>query len=255
MFKSNQKGFSLVAVMVVVAIIASLYFLLMDNSRNTEQEREKESVLKELGIENTGMAAYKDIINKAKELTYIPVSAINNQDHFKGDLKAPVQIIVYEDFECPFCLEFQETIKKIEEEYGDDVLIAFRHYPLATHSMALESAESSECASDQGSFWEMHDLLFEDNKNGNLSSQEYSNNAKVLNLDLDKFTTCMKEGAHKDKIAEQTKAAKASGVLGTPATFINGIQLPGAYPFEDFVDQLGREKQGLKTIIDKELGR
>ena len=192
-------------------------------------------------------------IEAAKEVKTETVRDIDATDHAQGDLSAPVKIVIYNDFECDFCAGFQDTIQKIKETFGSQVVISFRHFPLRSNPNAYLSALTAECAGEQGKFWEMHDRLFVDNKNNLMNTEQYEADAKELGLDMEKFSACLSEERGKEKIQADIDEAKKIGVAGSPQTFINGKPFPGAYPFEDFTDSAGITRQGMKTIIEKEL--
>ncbi|MDO8593071.1 MAG: thioredoxin domain-containing protein [bacterium] len=177
------------------------------------------------------------------------VRPIDAADHVLGDLKAPVQMIVFSDFECPFCAQFADTMKKVEENFKDKVAIAFRHYPLPSHPLALPAAVASECAAEQGKFWEMHDKLFADNSAGKMSVEQFKKDAADLSLDAVKFNQCLDSNKYLDKVNQEKAEGNQAGVTGTPTSFINGNIYPGAYPFEDFSDSGGKIEAGMKTII------
>ncbi len=161
-------------------------------------------------------------------------------DHIKGDKDAKVLIVEYSDFQCPFCAKVQPTVAQIEEEYGEDVALVFRHYPLSFHPNAVPAALASECAAEQGKFWEYHDILFE-NQNA-LTEADLMSYAKTLKLDEDQFSECYKSQKYQDKVDADFSQGQTDGVTGTPAFFINGQKIAGAYPFAAF-----------KQIIDGEL--
>lgn len=176
---------------------------------------------------------------------------IDAADHVLGDKSAPIKMIVYSDFECPFCAKFAETMKQVGENFKYNLAIAFRHYPLAGHQQALPAALASECAAEQGKFWEMHDKLFADNVAGRMSEEQFKIDAADLQLDKAKFNQCLGSKKYKDKIIDEMDSGKRAGVTGTPTTFINGNIYPGAYPFEDFTASDGQPEKGLKSIISE----
>ncbi|MFH1255257.1 MAG: thioredoxin domain-containing protein [bacterium] len=180
---------------------------------------------------------------------------IDATDHIWGDPKAPVQMIVYSDFECPFCVKFFQTMKIIEENFKDKIAITFRNYPLAGHPDAEKAAEAAECAGEQGKFWEMHDKLFFDNTAGRMSVEQFKQDAVDLGLDQNKFNQCLDSGQYQAKITEQKNQGDKAGVTGTPTIFVNGNIYPGAYPFEDFTTLDGRENKGMKSIISELLNK
>ncbi len=178
------------------------------------------------------------------------VRPIDATDYVLGDPQALVQIIVYSDFECPFCAKFAETIKRVEENFRGKVAIAFRHYPLPGHLNAKSAAEAAECAAEQGKFWEMHDKLFADNTAGRMSQEQYKIDAADLGLNQEQFDQCLDSNKYTDKVGEQAAEGGKAGATGTPTFFANGYIYPGAYPFEDFTASDGRPEKGLKSIVD-----
>jgi protein-disulfide isomerase len=163
------------------------------------------------------------------------------RDHVLGPKNAKVTMIEYSDFECPFCQRFQETVKQVTAKYGKDVRVVFRHFPLSFHAKAIPAANASECASEQGKFWEMHDMLFE--KGVETPSGNYSEYAKALKLNVAKFEDCFKQNKYSSKIQEDQKDGQNAGVQGTPHSIIVGpkgekLIVSGAQPFESVEAQL-----------------
>ena len=153
-------------------------------------------------------------------------------DHIRGDLKkAKVILVEYSDFQCPYCGSYTPTLARVVQEYGKDVAVVYRHFPLSFHPQAMPAAEASECAAEQGKFWEYHDALFA--QQSTLSEASYGAIADTLKLNRPKFDTCMSSDKYLAKIQKDQSEGAASGVDGTPATFMNGILVPGgAMPFE-----------------------
>lgn len=148
-----------------------------------------------------------------------PVRPIDDTDHILGDKNAKIQIIIYDDFECPFCYKFYETTKQIKEEFGNKVAIVFRHYPLRIHDNAMVAAEASECAAEQGKFWEMYDKLFADNNANKMGVDQFKQDAADLGFDQAKFNQCLDTEKYKDKVTSQMIEGKNFGVGGTPTFF------------------------------------
>ncbi|NQU83524.1 MAG: thioredoxin domain-containing protein [Parcubacteria group bacterium] len=161
-----------------------------------------------------------------------PEFKIDGDTHFAGDKNADVQLVVYSDFECSYCERHHETVKQIADKYGDDVFIAFKHFPLSFHQHAQAAALASECAAEQGNFWEYADGLFANQ--ANFASEPWLDLAKEIGLDESKFTSCMDSEKFKNKVTENLNEGFDNGVDGTPATFINGELVAGALPFSDF---------------------
>jgi len=160
----------------------------------------------------------------------------------RGNPKAPVTILEFSDFQCPFCARARPTVKRVREAYGDSVRFAFRHFPLDFHPLAEKAGEAAACAGDQGHFWEMHDRLWE--TPGKLQPTDLKAYAQALGLDVADFTSCLDSGRHAGLVEHDLRAGQAYGVSGTPAFFVNGRPLVGAQPFEAF-----------QQVIDDELAR
>ena len=158
-----------------------------------------------------------------------------------GPADAPITIVEFSDFQCPYCSRVLPTLEKVNEEYGDRVRIVFRQFPLLNiHPQAQKAAEASLCAFDQEKFWEMHDAMFADQKG--LGVDQLKAKAVTLGLDAAVFDECLDSNKYADQVEEDLRAGSRMGVTGTPAVFINGRFLSGAQPFEAFA-----------AIIDKEL--
>ena len=156
--------------------------------------------------------------------------AITSKDHVRGDLKkAKVVMVEYGDFQCPFCARHHPTMQAISEKYGDDIAWVFRHYPLSFHPNGQPSALASECASDQGKFWEFADVMFEKqsemNAAGTLPTSFYTAIAKDLGLNTSKFDTCMTDKKFQSIVDADQAGGNTAGVSGTPATFLNGTMV------------------------------
>ena len=150
----------------------------------------------------------------------------------KGAENAPITIVEYSDFECPFCQKVNPTIDSILEKYKGKVRIAYKHLPLDFHKNAVSAALASAAANEQDKFWEFHDGLFANQTN--LNQATYDKIAKELGLDMTKFAADMKSEKLADKVAKDTAEAKSFGIGGTPHFLINGIGLSGAQPESEF---------------------
>ena len=160
----------------------------------------------------------------------------------KGPANAPVTIVEFSDFQCPFCSRLTPTLAEVEKKYGDKVRLVFRQYPLPFHQNAQKAAEASLCALDQGKFWELHDAMF--GNQSELGVDQLKAKAASLGMNADKFNKCLDSGEKASAIQADVKAGSAAGVSGTPAMFINGRFISGAVP----IDQI-------TTVIDDELRR
>lgn len=245
MFKNKLSIISILIIICVISVLAvmAIYFVKPISNNTLPDVTEKDTLIND----------NKNNINEAQNQTARIVGSINQDDHIFGNPEAKVQLIIYSDFQCPACLLFADTIKQVENEFKNNVLIAYRHYPLRMHEQAIPAALASECASEQGKFWEMHDKLFIDNQTQKMSIEQYEQDAADLGLDRVKFNKCLEMEKYKDKVIAQMLDGKNFGVTGTPASFLNGRVLPGAYPFEDFIDSQGINREGLKSEILKEI--
>ena len=174
----------------------------------------------------------------------VQVSA--DDDVVKGDKNAPVEIIEFSDFQCPFCARFySDTLPQIQKEYIDTgkVKFVYRDFPLSSiHPQATPAAEAAECAKEQGKFWEYHDKLFQNQ--ASLSTASYKQWAADLKLNTQQFNDCVDNRKYKSEVEKDYQDGQSAGVSGTPAFFVNGIKISGAQPFTAF-----------KTIIDQELAK
>ncbi len=173
----------------------------------------------------------------------IDMTLLYDDDALKGDPNAPVTIIEFSDYQCPFCARFvQETFPTIQKEYIDTgkVNVVFRDFPLPFHEYAQKAAEAAECAGEQGKYYEMHDKLFYDGVEGGVATfKKYATN---LGLDTASFNSCLDSGSMASEVAADMQAGSNVGVTGTPAFIINGRLISGAQPYAVF-----------KQVIDDEL--
>jgi protein-disulfide isomerase len=158
----------------------------------------------------------------------------------KGGKNAPVTIIEFSDYECPFCKRAEGVIDQVTSTYGDKVKVVFRDFPLPFHANARPAAEAANCAAGMGKFWEYHGKLF-DNQQA-LTPDKLNTYATDVGLDQAKFSECLAQKPHAAAIDKDIEDGQKVGVSGTPAFFINGRMLSGAQPFEKF-----------KELIDEEL--
>jgi protein-disulfide isomerase len=150
----------------------------------------------------------------------------------RGPATAPVTIVEFSDFECPFCSRLFPTLKAVENIYLDRVRIVYRQFPLRRiHPFAEKAAEASLCANEQGKFWEMHDSLFGDQEH--LTIEALKARAVQLKLDTRAFNACLDSGKQVAAIDKDIADGAKAGVNGTPTMFINGRRLLGAQPFAE----------------------
>jgi len=224
------------ALMLGVAILGGSYFVTQSIDRGSRTLREVALTLGELPGGGGAQAAARPGRPDPNKRYDIALAGAP----LKGDAKAPVTIVEWSDFQCPFCNRVGPTLAQIEEEYGDEVAIAFKHLPLSIHPKARGAHIASEAAHRQGKFWEMHDKIFENQRD--MNPESFVRYAGELGLDVDRFEKDVASAEVKAKVDADSAQASKLGVTGTPAFFINGRFLSGAQPFPSF-----------KKIIDEEL--
>lgn len=163
---------------------------------------------------------------------------ITKANHVRGDFNAPITLVEFSDFECPYCERHYPTLNKVLSEYKGKVRLVYKHFPLSFHPNGQKAAEASECADEQGKFWAYHDKLFE-NQPAGYSLDKFKQWSKDLGLNSKKFNDCLDSGKYAQKVKDDSQEGVAKGVQGTPATFVNGQLVSGAVPYES-----------LKQIID-----
>jgi protein-disulfide isomerase len=156
----------------------------------------------------------------------------------RGPAAAPVTILEWSDFQCPFCQQAQDTMARLLGEFPDSVRLVFKDFPLRSHEGALPAALAARCAGAQGRFWEYHDLLFV--AQPAFSREELLGYARRLGLDVPRFTECLDAARFRDAVAADQREGRAAGVRATPTFFVNGEKIEGALPIEEFRDAIRR---------------
>jgi protein-disulfide isomerase len=170
------------------------------------------------------------------------VSVDTKDAPIRGNVNAPVTMVEFSDFQCPFCARARPTVNQLRETYKDRLRVIFRNFPLQMHAQATKAAEAAACAGEQGRFWEMHDWMFANQ--GKLQVPDLKQHAADLGLKADDFNSCLDSGRHAAEWQKGIADGSSYGVTGTPAFFINGRPIMGAQPFQNFAQ-----------IIDDELAR
>jgi predicted DsbA family dithiol-disulfide isomerase len=183
------------------------------------QDQRREQVLKTL---TDGLAEEREVVFLLEPFR---VTFDDEGSPTLGPDGAPVTLVEFSDFECPYCERFAGTLHQLEENFGDKLRIVYRQFPLNIHPNAFKAAEASLCAHAQGEFWQMHDLLFAEQSA--LDVPALKEKAGRLGLDQAKFDTCLDSGTYRDQIHRDLQEGSRYGVDGTPALFVNGIRLEG----------------------------
>jgi protein-disulfide isomerase len=170
-----------------------------------------------------------------KSVLTMPVSPA--RDHIRGPADAPVTLVEYGDYECPFCAAAYPIVKAIEAQAGDAIRFVFRHFPLTTmHPHAELAAEAAEAAAAQGKFWAMHDALYANHPR--LDGRSLLGYAASLGLDVDRFSREVGGHIYLPRINEDFMSGVRSGVNGTPSFFINGVRHDGGWDYASLMTAL-----------------
>jgi protein-disulfide isomerase len=168
---------------------------------------------------------------------------VSNDDPSLGPASAPVTLVEFSDFQCPFCQRVSPTLKQVKQTYGDKVRVVWKDFPLTQiHPQAFKAGEAAHCASDQGKFWEYHDRLFANQQA--LQVNDLKKHAADLGLDAAAFDACLDSSKYGERVRDGVAEGSRLGVNSTPTIYINGRVLSGAQPYETFV-----------AVIDEELAK
>src|SRR5437879_8969598 len=167
----------------------------------------------------------------------VPVS--EDRDHTQGPADASVTLLEYGDYECPYCGAAYPIIKEVQARMGERLRFAFRNFPISTsHPHAEQAAEAAEAAAAQGRFWEMHDLLYENQRQ--LGDRDLRGYAESLGLELERFDRELAEHVHAARVREDFMSGVRSGVNGTPTFYVNGARHDESYDVETLIAALER---------------
>lgn len=199
----------------------------LDHIRQLRRDKARAAYVKELRTQA-----------KLRVLLAPPVASVNVEDAYvKGPKDAPVQLIEYADYECPYCQQVNPLIQKLQEEYGDKVSFAYKDFPLPMHHRAQKAAEAARCAGEQGKFWEYHDVLYYSHM---LDIPDLKKHAQVLKLDEDLFAKCLDTGKEAETVKRTLEEGKKMVLPGTPSFFVNGHYFHGSVDYaalKEMVDQ------------------
>ena len=201
-----------------------------------------ESNLKQARINLRRSDFLKDLRSRAEVHVFLdaPRVKVKTEDaRSRGPQNAPVTIVEFADFQCPFCNRTSETIKQLEKKYAGQIRFVFRDFPLAFHANAAKAAEAGSCAQEQGKFWQMHDKLFANQ--ANLQPVDLKRYASEIGLDAAQFKQCLDSEKYSKKWQSDRDEGESYGINGTPTFFVNGRMLAGAAPFETFAQMIDEE--------------
>ncbi len=185
------------------------------------------------------------------DATY-PVT-LGQNDLVRGKRDALVTIVLFDDFQCPYCGRLTPTIDALAEAYGDDLRIVFRHFPLAFHEQAPLAHEAAMAAAAEGKFWPMHDLLFGNQQD--LSRENLERHAKSLKLNMRKFKAALDDHTYRAAVQADMADGAALGVRGTPTAFVNGTPVIGAQPIDKFRAVIDKKKAEAQKLVAEGVAR
>lgn len=218
-----------------VAVVSLIGFIILMMAIGLNGNNSKSAVA---NIDNTNQVDNTD--QKVANVNSNPVAEeeptptapnLTGNEIILGDKNAPITVISFTDFQCPYCSRWHETMAKIVKDFPGKVKWVYKHFPLESiHPYAMQSSESVECAGEQGKYWEFVNEIF---ANQDKFNAEYFNTAaKKIGLNVNKFKTCVSEGKYKEKVKADQQTGLDIGIRGTPGNFVGGYYLPGAQPYE-----------------------
>jgi Na+/H+ antiporter NhaA len=191
----------------------------------------------------------RQLVGTAEDLVDLSDDVDPDRDHIRGSATAPVTLVEYGDYECPYCGQAEVVIRQLLDSFGDEFRYVWRSLPLNdVHPNAQMAAEAAEAAAAQGAFWGMHDKLLD--HQDKLMPPDLGHYAEELGLDVDRFWDELRRREHAPRVAEDVASADASGVAGTPTFFINGRRHQGAYDIETLTDAVHKARRRVR-LMDK----
>jgi protein-disulfide isomerase len=224
---SSQTSFWFGLIIGVLLLCSIGFFILLGSLIDNNRTGDSRAVN---GNNNLNQAAN---LNQAPSAGAANLKPLTDQDHIRGDLNAPVVMVEFSDYQCPYCAQAWVTLQQLVDDYQGKVAWVHKHLPLdSLHSYARAAAEAAECAADQGKFWEYTDSLY---ANQDLISPDYLKSlAGELGLNLSQFIDCQTSGKYQQRVKDNEQEALAAGINGTPGIYFNDILIKGARPYNDF---------------------
>jgi protein-disulfide isomerase len=193
-------------------------------------------------------AAYVEALRKKAEINILLMPPTANVETAKaftnGDKKAPVVLVEFADYQCPYCQKVNSQIQQLKKEYGELLTVIYKDFPLPMHHGAQKAAEAARCAGEQGKFWEYHDVLFYSKL---IEPDELKEHARTLKLDTDRFDSCLDNGTEADAVKDDLQEAKSLGLTGTPSFFVNGHFFSGVVDYAALKDIINQQLNAVST--------
>ena len=202
---------------------------LMNALQNRQNREQRDALLEKLRAEN-----------EVKIFLKPPRTDVASAGHpASGGHDAPVTLVEFSDFQCPYCRAAEPTVQAIRQKYGDKIRFVYMDFPLGMHAHAMDASNAAQCAGDQGKFWQYHDALFADQSK--LAPDDLKATAARLGLDTKKFDACLDSQQHVQAIRAEQAEGSADGVSATPTFFVNGREIEGAEPLPTFQSTIDQE--------------
>lgn len=187
-------------------------------------------------------AAYVEQLRKQAQIHVLlmpPSADVNTKESYAlGDKTAPVELVEFADYQCPYCQKVAPQIEQLKKEFGPKLTVVFKDFPLPMHPNAEKAAEASRCAGDQGKYWEYHDVLFNSQE---IKPTELKEHAHALNLDMGQFDACLDKGTEAAAVQKDLDEAKTLGLTGTPSFFVNGHFFSGVTDYAALKDIINQQ--------------
>ncbi len=240
--KTVQEGlYVLSAAILVSTILLSISIVYAGNTMSINTDPETGNI-QQIGQEAPQQAPSQEQLPPPQPGA---VQVSEDDDAFLGNANAPVKIVEFSDYQCPFCARFySNTLPSLKKNFIETgkVKFVYRDFPLGFHQEAQPSAEAAECAGEQGKYWEMHDKIFENQQS--MSTSSYKQWAADIGLNTEQFNSCLDSGKYASEVQKDFSDGQAAGVSGTPTFFINGKKVVGAQPYEAFEQVINQELGG-----------
>lgn len=220
-----------------------VYYEGLDSDQSYSSVREQIlNHIRELRQAKAKAAYIQTLRGKATLRVYLqpPFAEVDTENaYIRGPRTATVQLVEFADYECPYCQKVNPDLQKLQKEYGGQLAIVYKDFPLPMHHSSQKAAEAARCAGEQSKFWEMHDVLFYSKQ---LEVAELKEHARVLKLDGDAFDKCLDDGAEAAAVKKDLDEGKRLGLTGTPSFFVNGHFISGAQDYN-----------ALRAVIDEQV--
>jgi protein-disulfide isomerase len=244
--KKAQLNFLILSLFIIVLVIIVLF---MYNNKNKQLNNLEADNADELREQNQ-----KNII-KAQSYKAQSLRGVDDSDVYIGDLNADIEVIVYEDYSNTFSAKYMESLDNLLNEYGDEVVLAFRPFSVSNNGLSSQANQALYCSKDQDKYLDFREEVFKRLNDSNLYKQDLYTIAGDLGLNEEQFFDCLKTNEYLAKVNSISKEANDFGVFGSPTTFVGSELVIGARKWEDAIDSNSEQVDGLKTVVERHLAK